>query len=351
MLISIVIHPETGEITGLVIKDKTVSKPYAWLVPIERVLVSTPRMIKLDCTRENITGMQPFIPEHYLEREFDPYGYAFNLPMIIAPDWITSQPCAQTREKLTLYRGMVIQAVDDCIGQAGEFLIDPQTKVITHIVLQRGPLGDKNDIIIPLSLISQVEGEKIYLKLEKNAVETMTTPLLKRPWKEVFQSDLDLFMWTFATKVLADAALKTLRAYQENNRILPIKIALITSDFDGHITLREITEVNAQMDDPSHMINGGLVNILYGPDGHFASLRQETPAEITPDQEFSIKDSNGMVKDFGQEIPRGGGAIVLITQHRWYSEVRQIMTRFDHFFFHQRLTDVAAIDSNPLGTN
>jgi sporulation protein YlmC with PRC-barrel domain/uncharacterized membrane protein len=350
-LIAIVIHPETEEIINLVIKDKTVSEPNTRLVPIERVIVSTPRTLELDCTRKEISRMQLFIPEHYIEREFNPYGYAFNLPMMITPEWITSERPEQMHKKLKLHRGLVIEAVDERIGQAGEFLIDPHTKEISHIILKRRPLWRKEDIIIPVSRISQIEAEKILINLEKHAVETMTNPTLKRPWKEVFQSDLDLLMWTFTTKALADTALKTLRAYQENNHIFPVNLALIIRDMDGHITLREFKDTNAQMGASSSMVNSGLVNFLFSMDGSLDSLRHEIPSTNEPKQKVGIDIPKGMVKNFAEEIPCGGAAIVLIIEHRWYSLFRQVIARYDQIFFHKRLTDGATFDSPVPGSN
>ena len=340
-LISLVIHPETGDITHLVIKDKTFSKTPEWRVPMEKVIASTSRVIQLDCTREDSSMMQPFIQAHYLEREFSGYGYAFNLPVMIAPEGVkfeSSEESESTSSELTLHRSMDIEAIDGFIGQVGELLLDPQSKEISHFVLKRGHYWGKKDVIIPLSLISQVDTDTIHLKVEKKTVEAFATHSFKRPWKEVYPSDLDLLIWIFSTKDLAESALNTLNAHQEINRIHSFNVAIINKNTDG-ISLREISEVNTHTDTFNDMIKGGLADFLFSPDCIYSRPNQGTGDRAKSDQGVGVKISNGMFKNFREYLPYGSSAIALIIEHRWFSMVSQALARYDHVFFHQRLTE------------
>ena len=57
------------------------------------------------------------------------------------------------------------------MGQVQEFVIDPKTDRVTHLVLREGHLWGKKDVTIPLDQIERIEEDVVYLKLDKAAVE------------------------------------------------------------------------------------------------------------------------------------------------------------------------------------
>jgi sporulation protein YlmC with PRC-barrel domain len=61
-------------------------------------------------------------------------------------------------------------ATDGRVGKVDEFLIDPLTGHITHLVLRKGHLWGERDITIAVSQIDRVTPEAVYLKLDKDAV-------------------------------------------------------------------------------------------------------------------------------------------------------------------------------------
>ena len=345
-LSSIVIHHQNEHITHLVINDETISKSQAWLVPIDMVASSSGKVIQLDLSREDTRRLQPFIREHYIEREFRGYIYAFNLPILTAPKWLPSETSEENFSQYSLHRTMEIETSDGTIGKAGEFFINPQSEQITHIILQRGHFWRQRDVIIPLSLVGHVERKKIHLKIEKEMVNTLTHSPFQRPWKEINPSDLDLLIWIFTTRDQAYAALRTLRAYQLNNRILSINVAVISMDLNGNISLREITDINSPIGTTNSLVNGGMVNFLFRPDGLLTILEQNTHTKPENEEQSDNKFSNSILINIKKDIPSGSSAIMLIIEHRWYSIFRQAIARFDHVFFHRRLTEINGENGN-----
>ena len=345
-LSSIVIHHKKEDITHLVIKDETISKSQAWLVPVDFVASSTSKVLQLDFTRDDKRRLQPFIYEHYVEREYNGYFYAFNLPIITAPKWLPSETPGQKNTQFSLHRSMKVTAADGVIGNAGEFFIDPHSKRISHIILKRGHLWEKKDVIIPVSLIGKIENDKIHLKLEIGMVKKLTHKPFKRPWKEIDPSDLDLMIWIFSTKDQAYAALRTMKAYQLNNRIISINVAVISLDLNGNISLREITEVNSPVATSNSLVNGGMVNFLFGTDGHLTISEQNTHTTTENEEQIDNKLSNSLLINIKKYLPYGSSAIMLIIEHRWYSVFRQALARFDHTFIHRRLTEIDEENGN-----
>jgi hypothetical protein len=75
--------------------------------------------------------------------------------------------------ELAVHRGTEVEAVDGYVGKVDEFLIDPLTGHITHLVLRTGHLWGERDITIPVSQIDRVAPEGVYLKLDKEAVNEL----------------------------------------------------------------------------------------------------------------------------------------------------------------------------------
>jgi sporulation protein YlmC with PRC-barrel domain len=80
---------------------------------------------------------------------------------------------------LALRRGAKVRATDGRIGQVDEFLVDPETGYITHLVLREGLPWDKKHITIPLSDVERIEEDTVYLKLDKNSVRALPSIPLK----------------------------------------------------------------------------------------------------------------------------------------------------------------------------
>ena len=195
--ISIVVDPETQSVTHIVVQDKTFPNLTEWLVPIERVISSTSKEIKLYCTREELNRMQPFTRQHYLEQEIPDYGYAYSLPHMTAPTNMLNFPIEELNipeDELVLTRGTSVETLDGYAGQIGELLLDRRTGRITHFTLMQGHLWGKKEIAIPISLIEQVDPDTIYLKADKIVIDNLPSLPVSRPWNEIKATDLDLMV-------------------------------------------------------------------------------------------------------------------------------------------------------------
>lgn len=59
-------------------------------------------------------------------------------------------------------------------------LVDPESEHITHLVVREGHLWGQRDVTIPISKVDRMEGNAIYLKLDKESVEALPTILVRR---------------------------------------------------------------------------------------------------------------------------------------------------------------------------
>jgi hypothetical protein len=83
--------------------------------------------------------------------------------------------------ELVVRRGACVRATDGPVGQVDEFLMGPTKRRITHLTLREGHLWNRRDVMGPVSEIERAGEDLIYLRLDRNAAESLPT-ILARQW-------------------------------------------------------------------------------------------------------------------------------------------------------------------------
>jgi len=177
---AIVVNPITREVTHFVVRDTTSSPPVQRLVPVGQIEHTSQTLIRLRCTTQELANMQPFVETHYVPSDEPDYshwtgGEAWQEPYA-QPEGASYTAVEEERVppgELAFHRGTQVEASDGHIGEVGEFLIDPRSGHVTHIVLEEGHFWGTSAITLPLSAIDHVAEDTVYLKLTKEAVESL----------------------------------------------------------------------------------------------------------------------------------------------------------------------------------
>ena len=87
-------------------------------------------------------------------------------------------------DELAVHRGARVKASDGDVGQVDEFLVEPKSGCITHLVLREGHLWGQKDVTIPVSEIDRQHEEEgvVYLKLDKQAIEALPGVPVQHWW-------------------------------------------------------------------------------------------------------------------------------------------------------------------------
>ena len=180
-------NPITHQMTHLVVQSD-LPPHYEYLVPFELVEETTPNMIQLKCTQEEIQQMMLFKYEEFIPTEMPshlswpycaPISGAF--PEEMAFISVEHQNIPQGEQ--VLQRGALVEATDGTIGEVQELLINPKDMQITHLVLLDQQFLKKREITIPVSLIDHVDTDTIYLKVDRQSIEELpTTPIQRGRW-------------------------------------------------------------------------------------------------------------------------------------------------------------------------
>ena len=176
--ITIVVNPLTQKVTHIVVK--TVPNDVERLVPVDQIRDTTPTLIQLHCTKGVLAEMEPFVEGHFVKADKPippqyggPHAYATPYAVPTAPTYVPVEAERVPPGELAVHRGTEVQATDGKVGEVGELLVDPDTEHVTHLVLREGHLWGKREMMVPLSAIDRIEDDTVYLKLDKQAVDSL----------------------------------------------------------------------------------------------------------------------------------------------------------------------------------
>jgi sporulation protein YlmC with PRC-barrel domain len=181
----VVVNPVTRKVTHVVVEERAF--PHTeYLVPLELIAESTPTLIRLSCAARDLIALDPFIDFEFVPGEpyFD-YDYAgeemfmwpYALPDVgeVLEEYERIPP-----GELAVRRGARVEATDGHVGRVDEFLVDPESEHITHLILREGHLWGQKDVTIPVSQIDRIEEDIVYLKLDKSHVEALPAVPVRR---------------------------------------------------------------------------------------------------------------------------------------------------------------------------
>jgi sporulation protein YlmC with PRC-barrel domain len=169
-----VLDCKTEEVTHLVVKEKE-SPHTELLVPVDLVTETTPHAIRLRCAKDELAEMQPFLRVETVKEEFsryvpDPYMLPIEFP---ETKWVSVKREAIPPGKIAVRQRARVEATDGRVGELDEFIVDPVTEQVTHLVMREGHLWGQGDVIIPVSEIDHLEENAIYLKLDRDEVKAL----------------------------------------------------------------------------------------------------------------------------------------------------------------------------------
>lgn len=180
----IILNPATEKITHVVVKAQTIPHKER-LVPIRWIKETTPELILLGHTREEVNTLELFDQTDFVQREVPYYASDPRLtllwPYAVPAKKIVSDTYRQIPPgELAVRRGARVRAIDGNVGQVDEFVVNPETGYITHLVLREGLPWDKKQVTIPVSEIKRIEENTVYLKLNKQTVKVLPSIPLRR---------------------------------------------------------------------------------------------------------------------------------------------------------------------------
>jgi len=180
----IVLNPATEKVIHLVVKEEK-HPGRERMVPIRWIKESTPDLILLNRTLAETQHFALFNLEDFVRRDVPHYAREPELkmlwPYVVPAKRLIAQKYRQIKPgQRAVRRWSRVMAADGRIGQIDEFITDPESGYISHMVLREGLPWDRKQITIPVSQIARIEEDAVYLKLDRKTVRTYPAVPRKR---------------------------------------------------------------------------------------------------------------------------------------------------------------------------
>jgi sporulation protein YlmC with PRC-barrel domain len=173
----VILNPKTEQVTHVVVQEYTFSDDQR-LIPVDQIVESTPQEIHLSCCKDDLARMEPFTKAEFIPAA-SPHGFWYTVTTEPSVFILEHELVPEGEEAID--RGAQVVATDGPIGHVDEFIIDPTSQLITHLVLREGHLWGQKEVTIPVAQIKRIEDDTVYLKLSKNEIEVLPkTPMPRK---------------------------------------------------------------------------------------------------------------------------------------------------------------------------
>ena len=180
----VVVDPLAREVTHLLVQPRQRHEPVR-LVPLGLVS-SAAGEVRLSCTLAEFDRLDPGQETRFIAGDADVPNYRPG-DIVLWPhygyrgargDLVTSD--AIPVGEVEVYRGEQVHATDGTIGRVEGLVIDPQSRHVTHVLLQEHHLGGHQDVAIPISAMTRAE-DRIEVNLTKQQVRDLPPVNVDQP--------------------------------------------------------------------------------------------------------------------------------------------------------------------------
>jgi len=346
--ITMIVDRQTRKVTYLVVEDETLPyKPYQRLVPIDQVAEATRDLIRLRCKRADVAEMTPFIETHYIKKTEQSYtvyqggGGAPPDASEVGVSYSTFEEEKIPEGAVAIKPGTAVAATDGPVGVVGELVIDPESGAVTHFGLQTGGLKNKAEISLPLAAIERVEGDTVYLKLNKHAIAQLPAIPLRQVHEQGAQATakIDLVVVAFDAAEEAGQALKLLEGGQKQGTLKVLNAAVLVKDAEGKVTIKDTQDIDPKKGRRLGAVTGGLIGLAGGPVGVVLGALAGAGAGGLAGAKIDLGFSEQFLNELPQYLKPGTSALIVLVEHEYAEQVTEVIPKKKGVFFQQALTD------------
>lgn len=180
--VGLVLNPLTQVATHLVVETKGFGR-HEVLLPLDFVVDNPAKHIEVRCSRHELDQLAPFTKlikvdaqgldvmdaqalmgsEFHSGAGFQDFSFAGGG----SSEMVEVEAIPES--ELAVRHGIPVEATDGTVGEVDGFVIEPETRRITHLVLREGHLFSKKDVEIPVSEIDRIGELAVYLNISKAA--------------------------------------------------------------------------------------------------------------------------------------------------------------------------------------
>jgi uncharacterized membrane protein/sporulation protein YlmC with PRC-barrel domain len=355
---NLIVERGTARITHLVLHDETLPhKPYQRIVPVDRVAQADRETIQLDCTRDDVARMEPFIQTHYIAQTQLAYQLlpGGGVPGVHGPlegfSYSTNDEEMIPEGALALRPDIDVQATDGRVGTIGELVVDPQTAQITHFVLRAGHSWGKKEVTLPVTAVDRVAGDVVYLKLDRQAIGQLPAiPVRRRQARQRDEAPkVDLVAVAFDAPGDAGRALQFIDQFRKKRTLKILNAAVLVADAEGTVSVKDTRDIDPRKGRLLGAVTGGLIGLAGGPVGAVVGALAGAGAGGVAGKKIDLGFSEQFLDGLKQYLKPNTSALVVLIEHGYYEQLSDVIAEEEGVFFRQTLTDKLVADLTAEG--
>jgi uncharacterized membrane protein len=239
-----------------------------------------------------------------------------------------------------------VEAIDGRVGQVGELLADPESGDLTHLVLLEGHVFGKTQVPLPISTVDRVEGDKVYLKLDKDAIKRLPAiPVKKQRDKEgeaADQIEMVARVWDDPDK--ASEMLEFVKGLHQRKVVKILDAAILVKAKDGTLTVHDTKEMEPKKGRVVGAITGGVVGLVGGPIGVVVGALAGAATGGFAAKHIDMGYSDKFLEELEEKLQPGSSALILTAEHHWVRSMQDYLGDTGGMEFQQTISDVLAED-------
>lgn len=341
---AVVVDPTTRQVTHFALRDESLGDPDNRLVPVKHVVDTTSELIRLSRTRAQVAGMGPFIASHYIKHQVPRFEHLYSIPYVSARMETIDAQVTKRRVplgQLAIHRGAAVEATDGRIGTVGEFMVDPESGEVTHLVLEKGLAWSKQEVTLPVSAIDRVIADTVYLKLDKGAVGQLPSIPVRRHYVPalIAYENIDMVAILFDD---AEEARETLDFVEQLHRRKAFRIrnaALLVKEQDGTASIKDTRDIDPREGRILGAITGGLIGLFAGPPGAVVGALAGAGAGSVAASQLDFGFADEFLTGLQERLQPGSAAVVVLLEHEWTASLAENLSGEKGVILQQALTD------------
>jgi uncharacterized membrane protein len=236
-----------------------------------------------------------------------------------------------------------VRAKDGRVGLVGGLIADESGETATHLVVLKGRGRSKVEVTLPLSAVERVEGDTVYLKLDKEAIEKLPALPHKRKYAKG-EENVELVARVFNApntdnERLAREMLDFAQELHQRQTLTLLNAALLVRDQEGTVSVVDTREFTPKKGRVMGAITGGLVGLLAGPGGAIVGALVGLGAGGAAGKVIDKGFSNKFLENLQEHLQPGSAAVIILVEHRMRRSLTDAMASQEGVVFQQPLTD------------
>jgi uncharacterized membrane protein/sporulation protein YlmC with PRC-barrel domain len=336
-LVSIVVDTADQRVVYLVVQDKSAQRR---VVPLEHVVNADDELVRLRISGDMYINLPLFDESQYViggdpENDFFKISEAGPATIYYIPD--LGEAAAVPPEKdIALIRGAFVNARDGHIGTVEEIVIDPATGKAAQIVVHTAG-RKKEELVLPLTVLDQVKGDTVYLKLTKHQIETL--PGVPVEYTKQGKQRYEVVIKVYNSIEGASQAYKEWKkVWSKQARYFMHSAAVLERNLEGETTYKDMSDIDKRQGRVFGAITGGLVGLVGGPVGAVVGAIAGAGAGGIAADKIDRGFSNEFLQKFVGELKPGTSALIVMVDIEGVPSMSEAIKGISGTLLQQELT-------------